>query len=84
MSSHSEAPTKEEVIQKLDLLIREELTREGASEWARPWIARLDEISDPEVRRAIDSLYAADSPSTDRPYLYGKEDFEQWLSKLSS
>ena len=27
MSSHSEAPTKEEVIQKLDSLIREELTR---------------------------------------------------------
>jgi hypothetical protein len=83
MSSHSETPTKDDVVRTLESLIRGDLSREDASEWARPWITRLHHISDPEVRRGIDWLYGADAPTTDRPYLHGEEDFEQWLSDLS-
>lgn len=83
MSRSSEMPTKDDVVHKLESLVRGDLSREEASNWARAWITRLDEVSDPEVRRAIDSLYGADSPSTDRPYLYAREDFEQWLAELS-
>jgi hypothetical protein len=82
MSSHSDLPMKEGVAQKLSALIRGDLSREDASEWARPWITRLDDVSDLGVRHALEAIYAADSPSTDRRYLYAREDFEQWLSDL--
>lgn len=77
-----EPPTKDEIAAKLKSLVRGDLSREDVSEWARPWITRLEEVSDADVRRAIDSLCAADMPSTDRPYLYGPDDFEQWLSEF--
>ncbi len=83
MSGHSEVPTKSEVVQKLQELIRGEISPGAASDWARGWITRLELISDPKVRRAIDCLYGADSPSTDRPYLYVRSDFERWLQELT-
>jgi hypothetical protein len=82
MSEHSNAPAKNDVIQTLQLLIRGEISREDVSDWARPWITRLHEIDDEDVRNALDSLSGADSPTTDRRYLYGQEDFENWLRDL--
>jgi hypothetical protein len=77
------APTRIEVEMKLSALINDELTREAVSEWARPWgTAFGSEAKDPAIQEALEKLYTADSPSTDRPYLFGREDFEEWLRKL--
>ena len=83
MSEHSEVPTANEAIQTLQQLIRGEISREAASDWARPWITRLERISDPKVREAITCLCGADMPTTDRPYLHGQLDFEHWLRDLT-
>lgn len=83
MSGHSNAPTKSDVVQKLQSLICGQLSRDEASNWADAWITRLDEIDDLQVCRAIDRLCGADAPSTDRPYLYNQSDFERWLSDLT-
>jgi len=68
---------------KLSDLINGVLTREAVSEWARPWGKAFEsEAEDPAIQEALEKLYSADSPSTDRMYLFGPEDFEEWLRKL--
>ena len=76
-------PTRIEIEVKLTDLISGTITREAASEWARPWGNAYDSgLEDPAIREVLEKLYAADSPSTDRPYLFGPDDFADWLRKL--
>lgn len=91
MSEHGNVPTFGEVVEKLRLLAAGELSRQQASEWASPWIAKYTEVRfdanrelNRKVEKALDLLASADLISTDRPYLYGQSDFERWLNELTS
>lgn len=76
-------PTRQFVADRLRELISGVASREDVAAWAGRWVGMGDPpIEDPRVWRAIERLSGADMISTDRPYLYGREDFERWLSDL--
>ncbi len=77
-----ELPSRKDVISILKKLIDKSISPEAASSWASSWLLRSDDINDLKVLRAIESIAAADLPSTDRQYLYGRADFEKWLNEL--
>jgi hypothetical protein len=56
------------------------ITREQASAWAEQFDSDL--VEDEAVFDALDLLEGADMVSTDRPYLYGPEDFRAWLEEF--
>ncbi|WZP00846.1 hypothetical protein EP7_002501 [Isosphaeraceae bacterium EP7] len=78
-------PTRRDAAEKLKQLIGGVMTRDKAAAWAGPWLMRFDEFNrfDRTLFDAIVCLAAADSISTDRPYLYDTSDFEQWLIDLT-
>jgi hypothetical protein len=78
------SPMREAVAEKFRDLIAGRITREQASAWACTWVTRLEDIDDDRVRDGLVSLGMADLITTDRPYLYGPEDFEGWLRDLNS
>ncbi len=80
-----EAPSRTEVMGKLEQLIQGVASRAAVSTWAEKWIAADDP---PDMERdlwdALVLLTAADVISTDRPFLFGNSDFEGELKKLSN
>jgi hypothetical protein len=76
-------PSRDEVERKLLDLIEDRITREQASAWASPWVTAEDPgIDDKAVWDAVGALWGADGPTSDRPYLFGREDFEAWLTEF--
>jgi len=84
MAEHVEPPTRVQVVEQLRRLLAGDISREEVSLWASPWATRFDEIEDARVREAIDQLSGADTPTTDRPYLFMEVDFEEWLRELTA
>lgn len=88
MADDVNPPTLSELVEKLQQLLSGDISREEASDWATPWITRFcdfefgDPKTDRKIRNALDCLSGADTPTTDRPYLYGESDFERWLAEL--
>jgi hypothetical protein len=84
MSESGSTPTRDDVARILQQLIAGEISPEAASNWASAWVNRFEELKrlDRRAKDALDSLALADTPTTDRPYLYGQADFENWLREL--
>ncbi len=84
MSEHAEsAPSREEVAVRLRALISSDAVRDEVSDWASAWVRALTPGGhDERVWEALNNLAMADLTSTDRPYLYTREDFEVWLATL--
>jgi hypothetical protein len=78
-------PGRADVRERLEALVKGRVSREEVAAWSSPWIwARQDDCKDQAVWRALEALQGADAPTTDRPYLFGEEDFEDWLRELDS
>jgi hypothetical protein len=45
-------------------------------------VANDARVEDVRVWETLKNLAMADLVSTDRPYLYGREDFQTWLTEL--
>jgi hypothetical protein len=88
MSTPSEVPPfpdRADVRERLEALVKGRVSREEVALWSSPWIwARQDDCKDQAVWRALGALQGADAVTTDRPYLFGKVDFEDWLRELDS
>ena len=79
----AEVPTRKEVEQQLTELIQGQTNRESIAAWAGRWILPgAPPVEAPAVWDALLKLVAADMETTDRPYLYGEEDFRDWLAEL--
>jgi hypothetical protein len=67
-------------------LIDGSVGRETAAAWAWTWVSeREEEVTDRRLWEPLDTLSGADSRTgPDGPFLYGREDFEAWLSALPS
>ncbi len=78
-------PSRANIREKIVQLISGELDRASASEWA---FAIIDDdhirVSDQVVWKILQCLGGADLPTTDREYLYEKEDFNCWLNEIDS
>jgi hypothetical protein len=78
-------PSRRAVIAKLRALVADTTSREEVASWASSWVRRPDaEVEGASVWNALNSMAMADLISTDRPYLYGKEDFVTWLRELEN
>ncbi len=76
-------PSRADIISVIDRLIAGELTRAEASSWAMRFILDNDlRVDDNRAWEALENLGVADSVSTDRPFLYGTEDFHEWRESL--
>lgn len=89
MEFRYQIPTREDVAAVLRSLIQGHKTREEVSAWATEYIVFDDpaiypEVEDEAVWEALEALTGANLISTDRPYLYGAEDFQNWLDELIS
>lgn len=79
------AVTRQEVVQRLKSLCDGTGSREEIASWAERIVVADDTQGiDLDVWEAIKFLASADSPSTDRDYLYHAIDFESELRKLIS
>jgi hypothetical protein len=78
-------PTLDLVEEQLRALIMKRVSRRDAAAWAMQWVG-ADEpgVTDNRVWNALTALGAADMPTTDREWLYEREDFEAWLRELLS
>lgn len=79
-------PDRAEVEHKLVDLIEGRITRDEAHDWAiKIWINedRID-VTDRPAWGTVGHLTGADAISTDRPFLYDKGDFQNWLAELRS
>ena len=82
-------PSRDDVCQRIEQLLSGELSRDDVSRWAAEYLVFDDpqiypEITDPRLHQALDRLSGADAPSTDRDYLYGEDDFADWLAELKA
>ena len=78
-------PTREEVRGILAGLASGQLTRAQASDWATPWITEeAGFVEDEAVWEALDWLSGADMETAPDVYLYGPEDFCQWLANFEA
>lgn len=76
-------PNRDQIALKIRALSSGELSRDKASAWAMEIV--LDDkytLSDETAWKVINALGGVDTPSTDRRYLYGHSDFEDWLNML--
>ncbi len=89
MAEAANQPTFPQVAQKLKQLVAGEISREVAAAWASPWVTKFHDFSienrelDRKVKHALDNLAGADTPTSDREYLFEKIDFEAWLQELT-
>jgi hypothetical protein len=59
-------------------------SREAVTEWALQWVdAREPGVDDRVAWEVLNDLAGADSPTTDREYLYERVDFEAWRDALA-
>jgi hypothetical protein len=75
---------RSQILSWLERLAAGQVTREEAARWAGQIVEDDAMPDEPDLFDAIDELAGADLPTTDREYLYGKEDFEAWLAKLKA
>ena len=76
-------PSRAEVDAAFTGLIEGKLSREEIARWAGQWVAGdTSRDTDLAVWDALCCLAGADLTSTDRPYLYGEDDFRAWLHEF--
>lgn len=68
--------------QRLQQLIRGEISREDAAFWAGELVRTDATVETAAVWNALVAMSGADLISTDRPYLHGPADFQEWLRVL--
>ena len=80
-------PSRAELTARIERLIRAELSRAEASDWAAEFLLYDDpqiypEISDEAVWCALKQLSGADLLVSERVYLHDENDFASWLAEL--
>jgi hypothetical protein len=80
-------PSRKDVAARLEHLRDGSISREEASDWARYWYLENEEyevqIDDWGVWNALEVLFGCDSKVDPETYLYGRDDFEAWLTDLA-
>jgi hypothetical protein len=85
MLERDKPPSLAQVTGILEALISGGLARSDVAEWASYWVSlKNPPIHEGKVWSAIQELTGADMITTDRPFLYGVEDFRDWLNKLQA
>jgi hypothetical protein len=76
-------PSRNEVIEKIELALAQQLSREELSDWAfNIYNDDMLEVTDKAVWKVLSALVGCDSYGFDRPYLYVDDDLNNWMSLL--
>jgi transposase InsO family protein len=77
-------PTRSDAATVLRGLIEGSMSRSEASAWAMKWVNADHHVPDRVFWETIIAIVGADMISTDRPWLYGANDFQAWLEELNA
>lgn len=76
-------PTRSDVHQVLQDLLKGETNRSDAAAWAERWVVQSRPgVEDPVVWRALKQLAGADLLARPGMFLHSEADFERWLQEL--
>lgn len=77
-------PTVSEIINRLDLVLTDGMTREEVSDWASYYVMAdnptIDDENVWELLKIISGIDILDSPKT---YLHNEEDIKDWIKKAT-
>ena len=76
-------PSRNEVIEKIELAMANQLSREELSDWAfKIYDDDMLVVTDNVVWKVISWLVCCDAYGFDRPYLYVDKDLNDWMTSL--
>ncbi|MFV9511283.1 DNA-binding protein [Tepidibacillus sp. LV47] len=78
-------PTREEIIDKLKMILSGQLTREEVADWASEYVMQDDpNISDETVWELLILACGVDLKDSPDEYLHVEEDIIDWINKYSN
>ncbi|PAD10206.1 hypothetical protein CHH78_02505 [Shouchella clausii] len=79
-----EEPTKKEIIDKLELVLQNKLTKEEVADWASKYVMTDDHpVNDLTVFRFLKTVSGLDTLLGPEEYMYDDEDIKDWINKYS-
>lgn len=77
-------PSRQDVIDILNAVLKGTMSREAASDWSAKWVAAEDSLEiDPTTWDALNFIFMMDAPKPDRTYAFSLEAIRLELSKLT-
>jgi len=78
-------PTKEEIINKLKMILQGKLTREEVADWASKYVIQDEpNISDETVWELLQIVSGIDLKDSPDEYLHVEQDIIDWINKYSN
>lgn len=78
-------PTKEEIINKLKLILQEKLSREEVADWASVYVMQDEpNISDETVWELLKVVSGVDLLDSPDEYLHVEQDIKDWIDEYST
>lgn len=78
-------PTKEEIINKLKLILQGKLSREEVADWASEYVMQDEpNISDETVWELLQVVSGVDLQDSPDEYLHVEQDIKDWIDKYST
>ena len=78
-------PTKEEIINKLKLILEGKLSREEVADWASEYVMQDEpSISDETVWELLQVVSGVDLQNSPEEYLHVEQDIKDWIDKFSN
>jgi hypothetical protein len=77
-------PTKKEIIDKLELVLQNKLTKEEVADWASKYVMTYDHlVTDLVVFDILTVVSGLDTPESPGEYMYDDEDIRDWIKEFS-
>ncbi|MFJ8087741.1 DNA-binding protein [Lysinibacillus sp. NPDC095746] len=77
-------PTKEEIINKLKMILQGKLSREEVADWASEYVLQDEpNISDETVWELLKVVFGVDLLDSPDEYLHGEQDIKDWIDEYS-
>lgn len=78
-------PTKEEIINKLKMILQGKLTREEVADWASEYVMQDEpNISEETVWELLQIVSGIDLKDSPNEYLHVEQDIIDWINKYSN
>ncbi|GIN07123.1 hypothetical protein MKZ19_11420 [Shouchella clausii] len=78
-------PTKKQIMNKLELVLKNQLTREEVADWASEYTMQEKyDVSDMEVWKMLMTVSGLDLQDSPGEYLHNDDDIRDWIKKFSN
>ncbi|MCM3549389.1 hypothetical protein M4D48_12475 [Alkalihalobacillus clausii] len=77
-------PTKKEIIDKLELVLQNKLTKEEVADWASEYVMTYDHlVTDLVVFDILTVVSGLDTLESPGEYMYDDDDIRDWIKEFS-